>query len=230
MALFTAVNFLSVRRLANTNSVATWWKVGDPGADDRRAGDRRACTSGNFSAADGFAPSGAGGVLAAVSTSGIVFALLGFEQADQLAGESANPKRDIPRAVIGAIVIGAMIYILLQVVFIAALPASQIGGTWADVPVHDVQRPVRAARLARRRRLAGDDPLHRRRHLAGRHRPDLHDRRVARLLRAQPQRLRPGGLRADRRAAACRGRACSPRSWSAASASCRSRAGGRWSG
>ena len=63
-----------------------------------------------------------------------MFALLGFEQADQLAGESANPKRDIPRAVIGSIVIGAIIYILLQFVFLAAMPPSQIGATWAGSP------------------------------------------------------------------------------------------------
>jgi len=85
----------------------------------------------NFTAANGFNPYGAGGVLAAVSTSGIIFALLGFEQADQLAGESARPQRDIPRAVIGSIVIGAIIYILLQVAFLAALPKSEIGKTWA---------------------------------------------------------------------------------------------------
>src|SRR6476646_9024089 len=102
MAIFTSINFLGVRRLAHTNSAATWWKIG---------------------AADGFNPYGAKGILAAVSTSGIIFALLGFEQADQLAGESANPKRDIPRAVIGSIIIGIIIYILLQVVFLAALPA-----------------------------------------------------------------------------------------------------------
>lgn len=30
MGVFTAINFLSVRRLANTNSAATWWKVGVP--------------------------------------------------------------------------------------------------------------------------------------------------------------------------------------------------------
>jgi amino acid transporter len=133
MAIFTAVNFLSVRKLAHTNSTATWWKVGVPlltivvlaivGFHP-----------GNFSAADGFAPDGASGVLAAVSTSGIIFALLGFEQADQLAGESANPRRDIPRAVIGAIAIGATIYILLQIVFLGALPGSQIGATWANSP------------------------------------------------------------------------------------------------
>jgi amino acid transporter len=131
MAIFTAINFLSVRKLAHTNSAATWWKVGVPVLTIVVL----AIVSfhpGNFTAADGFSPTGAGGVLAAVSTSGIIFALLGFEQADQLAGESANPKRDIPRAVIGAITIGAIIYILLQIVFVAALPASQIGGTWAD--------------------------------------------------------------------------------------------------
>ena len=64
----------------------------------------------NFQAANGFSPYGAKGVMSAVSSSGIIFALLGFEQADQLAGESKNPKRDIPRAVIGSVVIGVLIY------------------------------------------------------------------------------------------------------------------------
>jgi amino acid transporter len=133
MAIFTAVNFLSVRHLAHTNSTATWWKVGVPVLTIIVL-----ALSGlhwdNFSAANGFAPGGAAGVLAAVSTSGIVFALLGFEQADQLAGESSNPKRDIPRAVIGAIAIGAVIYILLQLAFLVAMPPSQISGTWAGSP------------------------------------------------------------------------------------------------
>jgi amino acid transporter len=35
---------------------------------------------------------------------------------------------------VGAIAIGAVLYILLQVVFLAALPASQIGATWAASP------------------------------------------------------------------------------------------------
>jgi amino acid transporter len=56
-----------------------------------------------------------------VPSGGIVFALLGFEQAVQLGGESANPGRDIPRAVIGSILIGAAIYILVQIAFIGAL-------------------------------------------------------------------------------------------------------------
>jgi amino acid transporter len=129
MAAVTAINFLSIRLLARTNSAATWWKVGIPLLTIFALAVVQFHGS-NFTAADGFNPYGAKGILSAVSTSGIIFALLGFEQADQLAGESSNPRRDIPRAVIGSIVIGAVIYILLQVVFIAALPSDQIQGTW----------------------------------------------------------------------------------------------------
>ncbi|MCW2672814.1 MAG: amino acid permease [Frankiales bacterium] len=130
MAVFVAINFLSVRMLANTNSAATWWKVGIPLLTIFVLAIVSFHGS-NFTAADGFNPYGAKGVLSAVSTSGIIFALLGFEQADQLAGESANPKRDIPRAVIGSILLGGLIYVLLQVAFLAALPGSQIGKSWA---------------------------------------------------------------------------------------------------
>src|ERR671926_1805244 len=120
MAIFTSINFLGVRKLAHTNSAATWWKVGVPLLTIFVLAIVNFHGS-NFHAADGFNPYGAKGILSAVSTSGIIFALLGFEQADQLAGESANPRRDIPRAVIGAITIGVIVYILLQVVFLAAL-------------------------------------------------------------------------------------------------------------
>jgi amino acid transporter len=130
MAIFTTINFLSVRMLSRTNSAATWWKVGVPLLTIFVLALAN-FHGGNFTAADGFDPYGAHGILAAVSTSGIIFALLGFEQADQLAGESSNPKRDIPRAVIGSIVIGAIIYIALQIVFLAALPSNQIGHSWA---------------------------------------------------------------------------------------------------
>ena len=149
-----------------------------PAADDLRAGRRRSSTRSNFTAANGFNPDGAKGILAAVSTGGIIFALLGFEQADQLAGESENPKRDIPRAVIGAIVIGAIIYILLQIVFLAALPAARSAGHLGDGRLHDLHRPVRRTS----RRCVGLGWLATILYIdavisPGRHRPDLHHRR-----------------------------------------------------
>ncbi|GAA1151893.1 APC family permease [Kribbella jejuensis] len=140
MAVITAINFLSIRMLARTNSAATWWKVGIPLLTIFVLAIAQFHGS-NFTAADGFNPGGAKGILSAVSTSGIIFALLGFEQADQLAGESSNPRRDIPRAVIGSIVIGALIYIALQVAFLGALPASQVKGTWATAAFNTLTGP-----------------------------------------------------------------------------------------
>ncbi|MFZ7088521.1 APC family permease [Curtobacterium sp. RRHDQ10] len=130
MVVLTLVNLFSVRILANTNSAATWWKVGIPVLTIVVLAFSGFHGS-NFTAANGFAPEGAKGILAAVSTSGIIFSLLGFEQADQLAGESTNPKRDIPRAVIGSVVIGLVIYLLLQIFFLGALRPEDIKGTWA---------------------------------------------------------------------------------------------------
>jgi amino acid transporter len=140
MAVVTAINFLSVRALAHTNSAATWWKIGVPLVTIFALAIASFHAS-NFGAANGFNPYGAKGILSAVSTSGIIFALLGFEQADQLAGESKNPKRDIPRAVIGSVVIGVIIYILLQIAFLGALPAKELHGTWAGAAFNTLTGP-----------------------------------------------------------------------------------------
>jgi amino acid transporter len=67
-------------------------------------------------------PYGVKGVLSAVGSAGIIFAYLGFEQADQLAGEARNPQRDVPWALIASVVIAFVLYVLLQTVFIGALP------------------------------------------------------------------------------------------------------------
>ncbi|WP_035795417.1 APC family permease [Kitasatospora mediocidica] len=139
MAVFVAVNFLGVRLLARTNSVATWWKVAIPLVTIFVLAISN-FHPGNFTS-HGFAPFGVKGVLGAISTSGIIFALLGFEQAIQLSGESKNPKRDIPRAVIGSVFIGAVIYTLLQVVYIGALPGSSFVHGWANLAYQGIQGP-----------------------------------------------------------------------------------------
>ena len=132
MAIFVAINFLGVRLLATTNSAMTWWKVAIPLLVIIVLSFNNFDT-GNLHAADGFAPSGLKGVLEAVSTGGIIFSYLGFEQADQLAGEARNPKRDIPLAIIGSMAIGTIVYVLLQIAFLFALPDSAIGAKWDTV-------------------------------------------------------------------------------------------------
>ena len=129
MAVMVAVNFLGVRMLANANSAITWWKIAVPLLTILVLALVNFDTS-NLTAANGFAPDGLKGIVSAIATGGIIFSYLGFEQADQLAGEAANPKRDVPMAIIGSVIFGTIIYLLLQVAFLFALPQSAIGNTW----------------------------------------------------------------------------------------------------
>ena len=130
MLLFTVINVLGVRWLADSNTIAVLWKIAVPllTVGVLIVVSFRAS---NFTAGGGFAPYGAHGVFAALPL-GVVFALTGFEQATQVSGEARNPQRDVPRAVIGAVVGGTLLYLALEVAFIGALnPASLVHG-WTN--------------------------------------------------------------------------------------------------
>jgi amino acid transporter len=132
MALFVVINLFGVRYLIRANSAITAWKVVIPTLTIVVIFCTHFDTS-NFTRAGGFAPYGLHGILKAVSVGGAVFSLVGFEQAVQLGGESKNPQRDMPRAVIFSMLIGATIYILLQVVFIGALPHHALAHGWSHI-------------------------------------------------------------------------------------------------
>jgi amino acid transporter len=127
MIVFTVINVVGVKFLSDTNSISVVWKTAIPVLTIVVL---LALTfhSGNFTAGGGFAPFGAHGVFAALPL-GVVFAMQGFEQAIQLAGEAKNPGRDLPRAIMTAAAIGMVIYILLEITFIGSLnPANLVDG------------------------------------------------------------------------------------------------------
>ena len=130
MLVFTAINLAGAKFLSESNTIVVIWKalvpflaIGVVGAVSFKAA--------NFTAGGGFMPFGLHGVFAALP-GGVVFALQGFEQAVHLAGEAKNPKRDLARAVITAMAIGAVMYTLLQVVLIGALDPANIKSGWAN--------------------------------------------------------------------------------------------------
>ncbi len=88
---------------------------------------------GNFTQAGGFAPEGTSGILVAVATSGVVFAYLGFRQALDLSGEARNPQRDIPLALLISIFVGIILYVLLQLVFIAGISPIALQHGWTSI-------------------------------------------------------------------------------------------------
>jgi amino acid transporter len=131
MFIFTALNLFGIKWMARTNTVAMYWKILVPILTIIFIMAKAFHTS-NFTAVGGFMPFGIKGVFIAIPL-GIVFALEGFEQAAQLAGEARNPKRDVPLAVVGSMLMGAAIYILLQLCFTGALnPTVLAHGGWGN--------------------------------------------------------------------------------------------------
>jgi amino acid transporter len=130
--LFCTINVMGVRWLAETNMVAVCWKLLIPVVTVVAL--VAASTHGeNFNAAGGFMPFGWKGVFLALSSGGVIFACLGFEQAVQLGGETRNPRRNIPLAIIGGMLLAIALYIALQVAFILALDPSSISKGWGAV-------------------------------------------------------------------------------------------------
>ncbi|MGD1052497.1 MAG: APC family permease [Candidatus Dormibacteria bacterium] len=137
LVVFAAINLMGIKWLSRSNTWITSLKVFVPILAIVVLVTTHFHMS-NFTALGGFFLKGANPpkvILSAIPAGGIVFSLLGFEQAVQLGGESSNPKRDIPRAVIGATLIGALIYILVQFAFIGALAPATLAhsSTWATL-------------------------------------------------------------------------------------------------
>ena len=132
MAVFTVINLLGVGSMAKSNNVIMIWKIAIPFLAIIVL-IAVAFNPSNFTAAEGFGPFGTSGILLAVGTAGVIFAYQGFEQAIQLGGETRNPGRNIPLAVIGSMIIGVIMYIALQIAFVGGLHPEDYTNGWANL-------------------------------------------------------------------------------------------------
>jgi amino acid transporter len=116
--VYFLLNFWSVKIFAHSNTAITIFKLVVPAA------------TGVALIASGFHPEnfhvGVHGqahavdfaaVLTAVATAGIVFSFNGFQSPVTLAGAARNPARRLPFAVLGSLLIAAVVYVLLQVAY-----------------------------------------------------------------------------------------------------------------
>jgi amino acid transporter len=149
MAIFTALNFLAVKYFARVSNTIMWWKLAVPvltiivllfyfhphnfsaGVGGLIPDQAKGGTATNGSG--GFMPFGIKAVFGAIPGAGLVFSYLGFEQADQLAGEIKNAQRNLPRAVIISCLIGTFVYIMAQIVFIGATPGDLLHNGYAGI-------------------------------------------------------------------------------------------------
>jgi basic amino acid/polyamine antiporter, APA family len=89
-----------------------------------------------FSAFDGdhfsdFAPNGFGGIETAAAL--IFFAYIGFDAVSTGSEETKRPQRDLPIAIVGSLLIATVLYILVALAAVGALPADRLAGQ--DAPL-----------------------------------------------------------------------------------------------
>ncbi|WP_245755390.1 APC family permease, partial [Actinopolyspora alba] len=103
MALYSTINALGVGVFARLNNILVWWKLAvivlvivvffavsfNPG---------------NLTEFGGFMPEGAGTIFTAIPAAGVAFSYLGFRNGVEFAGETDNPQRNVPFALIGSVV------------------------------------------------------------------------------------------------------------------------------
>jgi len=125
--VYFLINFWSVKLFAHSNSAITIFKLVVPAlaglsliASGFHPGNFSVGVHGEAHAID-FAA-----MLTAVATAGIVFSFNGFQMPVNLAGEAHNPGRNIPFAVLGSIVLATIVYLILQIAYLGAVPPEML--------------------------------------------------------------------------------------------------------
>lgn len=134
MLVFMAVNYWSVQLLLRFNNFFTAIKIIIPiitiitfmylGLHASNFG---------FHAESTFFPYGAKTVLMSVITCGIIMSFNGFQSPLNFSEEIQNPKRMLPIAIFGSIILAFVIYFLLQVVFIGSVDPTKIAEGWNQI-------------------------------------------------------------------------------------------------
>lgn len=127
LAVIVVFNFFAIKVVLWINSAATWWKMFIP-LISIAVLMSYSFHPGNFHLhLDSLHPSG---MLTAVSTAGIIFSFLGFRLAINLGGETKNPGKYIPIAVIGSVLMALCIYVGLEVATITAVSPADFANGW----------------------------------------------------------------------------------------------------
>ncbi|AKP68489.1 amino acid:proton symporter [Companilactobacillus ginsenosidimutans] len=131
--VFTFVNYFSVTLMAKFNNVISVFKIFVPIVT------MIALISAHFDVTNlgtnmhEFMPNGTSSVFLAISSAGVIFSYVAFQTLINLGNDIRNPSVNIRRGIVISLSISAVIYILLQVVFIGSLPTSVVSKGWSSI-------------------------------------------------------------------------------------------------
>lgn len=127
LCLFFMLNYFSVKTFAIANNIVSTLKFAVPILV--MVALLYHFKPANFHVTE-FAPMGMHGVQGAVSAGGIIFAYLGLTPIISVASEVKRPQFTIPFALILSILLSTIIYVVLQVAFLGAIPTDMLANGW----------------------------------------------------------------------------------------------------
>lgn len=139
LALFTVLNAFGVALFARVNTGLTWMKLAFPTVFAIALLSQASTDPIDH---DGFAPYGMKGVMAAITTGGVIFAFLGFRNVLDLAGEARRPQRTVPLALIGGIGICIALFTLVQAGFVTATSVDDLSRGWSGLDSAGANGPL----------------------------------------------------------------------------------------
>lgn len=133
--IYLVINYYGIRLLAKVNNLVTAFKIFAPVFTIILFLIARFDSS-NFSLASNLHYN-ITSVFAAVVGGGLIYSFNGFQLPASFASEIKNSKRNVPIAMIAAIIIVMVLYMLLQLSFMGAVPHSMIASTgWSELNFH----------------------------------------------------------------------------------------------
>ncbi|POX36911.1 amino acid transporter [Streptomyces sp. Ru73] len=130
--LLTAGNWFAVRLFARLNNLVSVFKIAVP-VVTVIALIASGWHSGRLTDHGGFAPYGYVACLTALAGGGIVYSVNGFQAPLDFSGETRNPRRTLPAAVLTGIGLAVLMYLVLQVAFLFTVPEHLLGHGWQGV-------------------------------------------------------------------------------------------------
>ncbi|MDQ5884311.1 MAG: hypothetical protein QG556_650 [Pseudomonadota bacterium] len=82
------------------------------------------------------------GIFSALSLGGVAFAFTGFQNGLMMAGEVKEPEKSLPLSLLGAVLVGFVLYSLLQWAFIIAIPDTALVNGWSNLSFTDDSSPL----------------------------------------------------------------------------------------
>lgn len=134
LVIYLFINYFGIKLLAKINNTITVVKILSPIFTIAIFLILHFDTS-NFSLATN-AQYGVSSAITAIISAGLIYSFNGFQLAVAFASEIKNPKRNIPLSIIISILIVMVVYMLLQLAFMGAVPHDMLANGWTGLNFH----------------------------------------------------------------------------------------------